>query len=662
MTLISMNKFLFNLLFILFFTPTCFAQKGQPKLGKIDMEDLLMKQCSYDKDAVAFKLIDWGNLYYDRGNSEMLFKTIVEIRQRIKILKEEGLSYANVTIPYYTKNNTEKISKIEAFVYNIDAAGKIEVNTINKNSTYTKKINNFYSDLIIPLPNVKVGSVIEYKYTLERQTMTNIKDWYFQHSIPTRYSEYEVSVPLIFKFSLQQFTNDSVEIKDELLDEFLSSNQGVMKVKLIHKKFIMRNLKALPNEPFMTTEKDYQQRLEFQLSQIDYGKGDIVNLQTNWGDVIKNLKTDEDFGKQLDVEIPKAEQLITSVKLLTTDEQKVQFLFTYFQKNFIWNEKESIYSFLGLKQTWDTKVGSTGDINLLFVKLLKEAGVTAFPILFSTRSNGSVNKLAPFINQFNTVLCVATINNNIVVIDATEKLFTYSLIPTKINNTYGFIVDDNVGKWILVNDSKNKYKSIVAHNGIIDENGILLGESSVYSSGYAKLERLKKWVTNKSEFEDDYFNNKGSIVFKEQIIVNNIDDASKALEQKVNYSYTLNNSGSYKYFTTNYFTDFTINPFLSEERVTDIDFSYLQDYQYFSNFTLSSNYVFDELPKNITMIMPDKSITFNRFAEVEDNVLNIRVTIEFKNSVYPASVYPEFKEFYKEMFEKLNEQIVIKKK
>ena len=50
------------------------------------------------------------------------------------------------------------------------------------------------------------------------------------------------------------------------------------------------------------------------------------------------------------------------------------------------------------------------------------------------------------------------------------------------------------------------------------------------------------------------------------------------------------------------------------------------------------------------------------FLKAEDNLLNVRITVDFKNSFYPAAGYPEFKEYYKKLIAKLNEQIVIKKK
>ncbi|RTL59205.1 MAG: hypothetical protein EKK37_12970 [Sphingobacteriales bacterium] len=43
------------------------------------------------------------------------------------------------------------------------------------------------------------------------------------------------------------------------------------------------------------------------------------------------------------------------------------------------------------------------------------------------------------------------------------------------------------------------------------------------------------------------------------------------------------------------------------------------------------------------------------------NTVNIKMVLEFKKPVYSVSNYPEFHEFYKQLFTFLNEQIVIKK-
>jgi hypothetical protein len=96
--------------------------------------------------------------------------------------------------------------------------------------------------------------------------------------------------------------------------------------------------------------------------------------------------------------------------------------------------------------------------------------------------------------------------------------------------------------------------------------------------------------------------------------------------------------------------------------MADIDFGFLQEYTMFGNYTIPQDYVFEELPANFSMIMPDTSIIFTRNIQADENLLNVRMTVEFKRTFYPVSEYPEFAAFYKKLFTKLNEQIVIKKK
>ena len=61
------------------------------------------------------------------------------------------------------------------------------------------------------------------------------------------------------------------------------------------------------------------------------------------------------------------------------------------------------------------------------------------------------------------------------------------------------------------------------------------------------------------------------------------------------------------------------------------------------------------------MIMPDTSISFTRMSTVSENQLSVRINLEFKKPFYTTNEYPYFKEFYKKLFDILNEQFVIRK-
>lgn len=60
--------------------------------------------------------------------------------------------------------------------------------------------------------------------------------------------------------------------------------------------------------------------------------------------------------------------------------------------------------------------------------------------------------------------------------------------------------------------------------------------------------------------------------------------------------------------------------------------------------------------------MPDTSIIFSRMMGVTDNSISVRIQLEIKKPFYSIDEYPYFQEFYKKLFEMLNEQIVYKKK
>ena len=652
------------IIFLIFFTPVIHAQKGLPAVGKIDKADLEMKDCDFDKGADAVKLIDWGNIFYRRGKD--LFNTIYERRVRIKILKEAALNYANVSIPYYDENNEEQIKKISAYSFNLDDAGNIKITEVGKSSIYTKRINKQHSEMIIAFPEAKVGSVIEYKYTMERETMNDIKDWYFQGKIPTRYSEYQLNIPLIFRFAVQPSVVDELETKDEIYEERIAVGgdgaSSIIQAKAIRKNYIMRHLPGIKTEPYMGSPFDYMQRLEFQLSQIDFGDGDVRDIRKTWNDLLKNLMESEDFGLQLDKKISGTEDLIVQAALLTDPENKIRSVYDFVRKNMNWNERETIFSDEGIINAWKNRAGSSADINILLANLLRKAGIQAYPVLFSTRENGLVNANYPFISQFNTVMAYVKLGEKFFILDATDKYASFRLTPEVIVNTRGFVVEGEKGKWVEAKDITHKYKVMSAVHGVIDENGVMKGDAVVNCSSYAKGKRCISWVQDNEKFKQAYFVKPYTSLQIDQLVVKNAEYDSLPLEQKVNFNYTLGNSGGYRNFTVNLFSDLETNPFIADERQSDIDFGVLKDYMIFGNYTIPEGYSFEALPENLSMIMPDTSISFTRFLSAEANLLNVRISVSFKNTYYPVSVYPDFAAFYKKMMAKLNEPIVIKRK
>ena len=127
-----------------------------------------------------------------------------------------------------------------------------------------------------------------------------------------------------------------------------------------------------------------------------------------------------------------------------------------------------------------------------------------------------------------------------------------------------------------------------------------------------------------------------------------------------NIEFNLDLAGSdenYIYLNPNLFTPLKTNPFLSEKRMTDVDFRYLRNY----TVKLPVGYKVDALPKSVTIIMPDKSVSFKRLVAEQEGTIIVRYAINYNKIQYPKEDYSDFHEFFKKMHEMLNEQIILKK-
>ena len=124
----------------------------------------------------------------------------------------------------------------------------------------------------------------------------------------------------------------------------------------------------------------------------------------------------------------------------------------------------------------------------------------------------------------------------------------------------------------------------------------------------------------------------------------------------------LDESGDYRHFTANLLTGLEANPFVADNRASDVFFGTNQNYVVLGSFTVPEGYEPEAMPKNVKMIMPDTSITISRVSQFSNNVISTRVQLDFKKSIFGANEYPELQEFYKQLYALLNEQYVIRKK
>lgn len=637
------------LLCIVFMTMhTLHAQDRVDSYGKIEKADLELKSCDFDSDAEAYCLLDIGEVSYNVTARTIDIETY--FRKRIKILKQEGTSRANIKIRYYSKKGYEDISNINGIVYNLDDAGNIVTTKLEKSLIYDKKIDDKYSEISFALPDVKVGSVVEYKYkSLKIDNYYDIDDWYFQSDIPVKYSAYNLKIPDYFDFS-------SSIVRRQPMDDLRAKKTGE------GHWYIMRNIPSLKSEPYMAGYRDYLQRVDFQLSGINFPNQLPVSLRTTWNKLSEELMEAEWFGKQLNKNVPGTsgplKPLLESAK---NDREKIAIIYKFVQNNMSWNGLETRGSYDGIKGAWDKKSGSSADINLLLANLLKDNGIKAYPLLVSTRDNGKVNTLYPFLGQFNTTYVFAqTKDGDQFVLNGADKYNAYDVFPYDVQLTSAFIVDRKNPGMVDISDLSKKLRHVVSLWLAVEADGTLEGNATVYSYDYGKNIRRKTYKDN--NLRKFFESNEGIKIALDSFTVEDEQLDSMPLKQRIFYKGNMEISDGYGFLPYNLFSGLEKNPFVAEKRTADIDFGFNQSFQVNGTFSIPEGYEYDELPKNLRMILPDSSIVLTRMMNKTNNLLSFRVTVDFFRAQYEAAEYPDVKEVYKKIFAILNERVVIKKK
>jgi hypothetical protein len=654
------------------------SQPAMPEYGKIDKADLLMTDCDFDAGAVAFKLLDYGKVRFMTSKNldandfktrpfgmrsdgpKQLFRIVTEIRIRIKILKNDGIQLANVKIPMYAD---EKITKSKGCTYNLDNGGNIIVSNIGKDEIYTTKLGDKQSELTMVLNNVKVGSVIEYAYTMDAEDEYYIRNWYFQGKIPVRLSYYDIDLPIAYNFGEEAFINHpSVVKKFKERLEVYNEGPNQLEVPTANRIIYLQNVASNKAEPYMGAAIDYMQRVYYhpvyKHTQDDVKDGVLVL----WRKLAQWLGGTVGIDKMVQANIKGSELLLEQVQQLTDTAEKIKRIHSYFIKNMVCTGDRSIYPFETATKVWDNQSGVVADINLVFINLLRKAGIKAMPFIGSTYDNGSVSLPYPSHRQFNILLAYIPTANGYYLLNATDKETLPSLVPQYLLVTKGLVLNGEESDFVDLADNGQQHKQIANVQVTVSANGQATGKAQIKSYEYAKGPRLAAWQHNKEYFKETYLGSSYGPLGIESLVVSNEADDSQPLDQAFDFTLPISNSGNYYYLHTNLFTGIGSNPFTNDERQTDVEFRYYQSYYLNVSITVPDGFVAEDLPKGIHLVLPDNRIDCKREVSINGNVIKLKMALVFNDASFAAKDYGLLKDFYKKLFNLLEEPIVVKKR
>ncbi|HEY4651633.1 MAG TPA: DUF3857 domain-containing protein [Pontibacter sp.] len=645
----------FTLTFILtiFLGLSCtgaFAQDA--KFGKVSDAELRLTQYPQDTAADALVLSDKG---YTKFSFSHKTQVITERHIRIKILKKSGYDWANFSVPYYIKGtDKEKVSGIKGVTYNL-VNGQVQKDKLEAKSMFDEQHNENWYSKKFTMPNVKEGSVIDVEYTIVSDFVYNLREWEFQTTIPTLWSEYRAEIPEYFdyKFLMQGYHQ---------LHNSNKANKATSTPQLVDYAYtwIMKDVPALKEEKYITTIKDYQSKIEFELQQVKFPGQAARQMTGNWENVTADLLNNDKFGMQLNRSGYYKNELATLMAQHKEPQQLVQAIYDHVYSRMTWNGKYGILATNTLRKAYDTRTGNAADINLMLVAMLQEAAFDANPVLVSTRSNGRPPMGSPLINKFNYVVAHVVVDGKEILLDATEPMMPFGMLPVRALNGEGHLIKRKGNRWVTLKPAT--YSQFISTDVTFTPSGELQGKTTESAGGYYALS-LRKTLTEEGEAKlserltrevGNYKLGKPAFEHADQIskpLVIRYDVSSGGTGQLADIIYLnpLLGHGEKE------------NPFKLKERMYPVDFASPIDETIITKYTIPTGYMVDEAPKSVAVSLPENSGKFTFMVQQDGNELQVVSRVNINKAVFYAEEYPLLKEFYDQIIAKHAEQIVLKK-
>lgn len=657
-----------NIVFCLFSFLIVFHAKAQKyELGKVTVEELSQKTHPTDSATVAAILFKKANTYFSYLD-ESGFVSYTEVELKIKVYKKEGFQWADIEIPYYVGYETiskDNVEIISAYTYNL-INNKIEKEKVSNQGKFDEQLNEFWSKKKISFPNVKVGSIIEIKYKVKTRNLSILPDFQFQYKIPVNYAELQTEIPefYIYKGMITGFEKLTTDQKIKRHTDFFTSKlKHTLQItyKQIITNYFAKDIKAVVEEKYVNNIENYYGKIQHELQTIRMPEKAPEQIAKSWEDVGRTISQDNDFGgelKKFEYFTPDVKSII---KNLSTEEEKLKALFKFVQQRMNWNGRYGYYAKKGVDVAYLEKAGNIAEINLMLTSILRMAGLKANPVLMSTRENG----IAFFPNKtlFNYVICSVKLNDETILLDATEKYTDINFLPIRALNWSGRSIEtNNVGEEINLMPKKNSI-DIVNLMVEIESTGEVKGKVREQYFDYNALLFRSRYGTVNAASRIEIIEKAHTGLEISEFEMLNSNDVTKPIIE--NYSFTTNNEveiiGDKMYFSPLLFFATTENPFKQENRQYPIDFVFPHQDKFNVTIKIPVGYSIESVPASISTALPDNLGSF-KFSILENgNQIQLLCTLEFNESLISAEYYQALKLFFKQIVDKQTEKIALKK-
>lgn len=635
-------------------TSLSFSQnKFIPKMGKALFTELDMVRYEKDTTAKALVLEEKAHTYMSEKNN-LDFRT--DYYHRIKLFDKEEFDRATISISLY---DGIRAVEIEAYSYNSDN-GNIVKTALDRKTIYTKDIDEKWREVVFTIPNIKEGSVIEYKYSLISKYST-VRNWYFQSDIPKVRSDYRLTYLGNYKYNVRligylPFDREDSKVKNECIrvPGIGYGSCGIL-------TYGIDAIPAFKEEKYMLSEENYISHLVFDLISFTSPRGGTTKYTKTWKDADRSFKKN-----YLDGQVNKKSFFKKNLpqELLAVEDEmtRAKGIFTHIQDHFTWDERYWSYNKTRVKNAYEERSGDVYDINLSLYNSLQAANIESYIVMVATRNRAVPTKLFPVTKDFNYILVKAVVGGKSYFMDATDKFLTFGQVPLRAVNGEGRVLDFDKGSyWEEVKSDLKNYTKIWAKLKL-NEEGELEGDVSAVQKGYYASNAREDLF---EEGEDEYLRNL-ELKFSGYEIEDYVTEDKTALDKPFTEKFTLTPEESILGSKTIRFNPFfyyriTKNPFTLNERNFPVDFGYTQSINYTMSMEIPEGYKVTSLPEKMAVAMPNRSAFISFLSQSDNGVIKLNYRYQIKRKIFSSEEYFYLKEFYKKVTKLFGSQIVLEK-
>ncbi|PQJ13742.1 hypothetical protein BST94_15490 [Nonlabens xylanidelens] len=649
------------------------------RYGKVGNVDFTLKAKDVEEVPDAIVILKKEHVDFDI-NKEVGLLQRRTIHERIKINTEAGLEYATRKVLLYMDDGrvSEKIKSLKAVTYNL-IDGELNKKKLKKSAVFKEVINDQLRIESFTMPDVKIGSVIEFTYVVVSPYVV-IDDVILQYGVPILNIDVKMVWLELYQYKMHFnpratyvpiFDFEDSEKNFSMIsrpNSIYSSNGTYKSVDLDRYKLDSKiislkdsNIPALNIEPMAGNMNNYRSKVIVELTGKKIADYDYKQYSTTWEDVSNNILNNDKFGDQIDPSRFFKKDLESLIKDLKTDKEKIKAILQFVKEKVKWDGGYGKYADNGVKKAFKVGSGNVADINLLLIAMLREAKLNTFPVLVSTKNNGI--PFYPTIDGFNYVIASVIVGGETYLLDATEKHTGLNMLPLRVMNWQGRLIEkEGQSEWIDLFPSKNS-KEFILIDGEFNKDGEVDISVKKRLTDYRALNIRDKYANSNMSAMQTLLESGDSGIDISNIATENMDmeDVPLSIYYDGIVSNAIEEIGEKLFITPLLHEANRENPFKLKHRKFPLDLGYPLSTKVIVNLKIPEGYVVESIPESVKLSYEDGLGSYTYKVNEINAMISTVVDLKLDTYLIEPEDYETFKSFFEAIVAKDAEKIVLKK-